>query len=143
MSTLVLSATLASVPLLLEHVQHMAEEAGLDEAERLDILLAAEEMLVNVVSYAYPDCAGNVRVDAEVLEGGHGLRLRIVDQGVAFNPLERPEPDTSIPLEERALGGLGIMLTRRKTDCLCYERAGASNVLVMEKHRRRAGAGQA
>jgi anti-sigma regulatory factor (Ser/Thr protein kinase) len=139
MSSITLPAALASLPLLLEHAQHAAEEAGLDEAERLDILLAAEEMLVNVVSYAYPDGGGDLRLDAEPLEGGRGLRLRIVDQGVAFNPLERPEPDTSIPLEERALGGLGIMLTRRKTDSLTYERAGASNVLIMEKHRRRAG----
>jgi Anti-sigma regulatory factor (Ser/Thr protein kinase) len=138
-STLILPATLASLPLLLKHAQHAAEEAGLDEAARLDILLAAEEMLVNVVSYAYPDGGGDIRLDTEPLEGGRGLRLRIVDQGVAFNPLERPEPDTDIPLEQRALGGLGIMLTRRKTDSLAYERVGASNVLTLEKHRRRAG----
>lgn len=132
MKSLVLPATEENMPRLLDWVQEAAEAAGLDHAASLEMLLAAEEMIVNIVHYAYPKGAGEIRLDAGEAAGG-GFRLRIEDQGVAFNPLDRPDPDTSASLEDRPIGGLGIMLSRLKTDSLRYERVGGANVVVMEK----------
>jgi anti-sigma regulatory factor (Ser/Thr protein kinase) len=149
---LTLPATLESLPALLALVERKAEECGLGQGAALAILLAAEEMLVNVISYAYPGGPGSLRVIAEcagdgldadnapALDGRPGLRLRLEDQGLAFDPLSMPEPDTSASLVEAKIGGLGIFLAKRKVDRIFYERRDGANVLTLEKFAPAAGA---
>lgn len=96
------------------------------------IHLVCEELVVNVVSYAYSDGAeGYLKVQIEKEEGC--ITLRFIDGGVAFNPLEREMPDVSLPLEERQIGGLGIFLTVQMMDEVLYERVNDENVLTIKK----------
>jgi anti-sigma regulatory factor (Ser/Thr protein kinase) len=55
----------------------------------------------------------------------------LVDQGKPFDPTKHPEPDVSLPIEERPIGGLGIHLTRKMMSSFKYERAGGENRLVI------------
>ena len=55
------------------------------------------------------------------------------DDGAPFDPLQAPEPDTSRPVEERPVGGLGILIVRRLMDEITYHRAGGRNRLTMRK----------
>jgi serine/threonine-protein kinase RsbW len=64
------------------------------------------------------------------------IRVELEDDGEPFNPLEVPEADTTKPLDERAVGGLGIHLARKLTDGLEYQRCGGKNLLVLKKHLR-------
>ena len=74
------------------------------------IHLVCEELVVNVVSYAYPEgVEGYLKIQIEKADGC--ITLKFIDGGVPFNPLERDMPDVSLPLEERQIGGLGIFLT--------------------------------
>ena len=97
-----------------------------------DLNLAVEEILANIISYAYTDGREHeirVRLSAQPEE----VKAELEDDGEPFNPLEAPEPDTAKPLEERTIGGLGIHLVRKLTDGLEYKRQGDRNLLTIKK----------
>ncbi|MCP4452100.1 MAG: ATP-binding protein, partial [Planctomycetes bacterium] len=58
----------------------------------------------------------------------------VADQGPAFDPLDRPDPDTTLSVDDRAIGGLGIFLTKQMMDDVSYERRQGKNVLTLVKH---------
>ena len=60
-----------------------------------------------------------------------GAHLIFEDDGTAFNPLEKPDPDTGETLESRKAGGLGIFMVRKLMDEVSYERTGGKNRLTM------------
>ena len=94
--------------------------------------LAVEEAVVNVMEYAYPiGTEGEVSIHAE--SDGQVLRVTITDTGVAFDPTTKEEADTSLPAEDRQIGGLGILLVRELMDSINYERINAKNVLTLTK----------
>ena len=91
--------------------------------------LALEEVVTNVFKYAYDDSGAHaVRFTAQ-LTPDHVV-LRFSDDGRPFDPLAAPPPDLARPLEERAIGGLGIHLVRKLADALVYERSGDRNLLT-------------
>ena len=100
-----------------------------------DLNLALGEILTNIISYGYTD-SGEHEISVRLsIEPGE-MRVDVEDDGKPFNPLEAPEVDTTKPLEERAVGGLGVHLVRKLTDGLEYRRHEGKNLLVMKKHLR-------
>lgn len=100
--------------------------------ESYAIHLVCEELVVNVVSYAYADEAeGYLKIQIEKADGA--ITIRFIDGGVAFNPLEREMPDVSLSMEERQIGGLGIFLTVQMMDEVQYERINNENVVTIKK----------
>lgn len=97
-----------------------------------DVCLALEEIVTNIIAYAYDDDAGrDIRVS---LRCGPGeVTAEVVDDGRPFNPLDAPRPDTAAPLEDRPVGGLGIHLVRELMDRLAYARRGHLNVLSIAR----------
>jgi len=96
------------------------------------IRLAVEEAVVNVMNYAYP--AGEEgEIEIRLMSDGTVLRTVIIDSGVAFDPTIEKKADTSLPPEERQIGGLGILLYRELMDSINYEREGGKNILTLNK----------
>jgi sigma-B regulation protein RsbU (phosphoserine phosphatase) len=94
--------------------------------------LAVEEIFTNIVSHAYTDKREHeIGVSLSMQPGA--VRIDVEDDGVPFNPLEAPEVDTTKPLEERTIGGLGIHLVRKLMDEMEYKRENARNLLTMTK----------
>lgn len=131
-ATLCLPAELDHLPAFLEHVRRMAEVAGVTGAQIARLELAVEEALVNVVSHAYAGRtpAGTVQCRAAIQP--EGLRVEIVDEGPPFDPLVQPDPDTTLALEQRQPGGLGILLIKSLASEVAYRREGDRNVLRIE-----------
>ena len=96
------------------------------EFEKLDLIL--EEILVNVVRYAYTPETGVVEV-AYTPAGSSKLRVEIADFGRVFNPLEVDPPDLSRGLADRQIGGLGVFLVRSMVDSISYRRDEDRNIL--------------
>ncbi len=97
-----------------------------------DLNLALEEILTNIISYGYPDNREHeIKVRLSVQPGE--VKAEVEDDGHPFNPLEAPEADTTKPLEERTIGGLGIHLVRKLMDDLEYKRQGDRNLLTIKK----------
>ena len=104
----------------------------LPEDAIFDFNLALEEVFANVVLYGFQD-AGEHEVHI-ALESQNGMvSLTVEDEGVPFNPLDAPEVDVTASLEERPIGGLGILLVRKLMDGIEYAREGDRNRLVMTK----------
>ena len=122
----------ANVPSLAEFVEGVCEEAEIDMMTTMQLNLAIEEAVVNVMDYAYPaGTEGEVVVDAKVEDGV--LQIVISDHGTPFDPTAKAEVDTTLPAEERKIGGLGIHLIRNIMDEVSYERVGDRNVLTLKK----------
>ena len=94
------------------------------------LLVALDELLNNIVSYSYPE-PGEHEIGVTVAVLKNQVRVTVQDDGVPFNPLARPAPDTDASLEDRELGGLGIHLVRDMLDDVHYERRGSRNVLTL------------
>jgi anti-sigma regulatory factor (Ser/Thr protein kinase) len=129
---LVLRNDAAELARLAAEVGLFGKAAGLGEAAVHDLRLALEEVVSNIVRYAYRDRAEHLVRVRFVREGG-GLRVEVADDGVPFNPLGVPPPDTACPLGEREPGGMGIYLVRHSMDSVEYRRDGETNLLTMTK----------
>ena len=94
------------------------------------VKVGLDEILTNVISYAYTDGGEHSIITRFSLEQGR-LTIEVEDDGRPFNPLNAPEPDTKQLLGERPIGGLGIHLVRKLIDELEYRRQNDRNILVM------------
>jgi anti-sigma regulatory factor (Ser/Thr protein kinase) len=108
-------------------VETFAERAGMPGQRRLDLRLALEEMVVNVIRYAWDE--GRHCIDVLLTHDGSELSAQVADDGRPFNPLDRPAFDLEAPLKDRPVGGMGIHTARQVTDDMAYERRGGRNVL--------------
>ncbi len=119
---------LENLRLFTAEARKLAAETGVP-AERLGgIELAVEEVFVNICQHAGE--AASVRLEC-VSENNGGISIVISDDGVPFNPLECPDPELDVPLEEREVGGLGIFLVKNTMDGVRYERRDGRNVLTL------------
>ncbi|MBO4819904.1 MAG: SpoIIE family protein phosphatase [Prevotella sp.] len=120
------------VPLLAEFVEGVCEEAGIDMSTTMSLNLAIEEAVVNVMSYAYPtNTTGKILIEA--IFCNQQLRFVIIDNGKPFDPTSMDEIDTTLSVEDRDIGGLGIHLVRQIMDSINYERIDGKNVLTLTK----------
>lgn len=100
------------------------------------VMTACDEIVSNILDHGAKDIGPCIEVKMQVSDGQ--IVVQIVDDGVAFDPTAAPRPDTSLPLEERALGGLGIHLIRELMDDVRYERHEERNYLRFSRGRVRA-----
>ena len=98
--------------------------------------LAVEEIFVNISHYAYSPDKGTVQIDCSVEKTADApakLTVSFTDRGKAFNPLAKPDPDITLSVEEREIGGLGIFLTKKYMDSVLYEHKDNQNILTFTK----------
>jgi len=134
-SSITLEASLKNLERINSFLHKWAKKASLSIHSENELLLAVEEVYVNIVKYAYPESLGNVTIHCRIDEDG--LVLKIKDEGVPFDPLQLPEPDLVSCLKERKVGGLGVFLIRRFVDKVRYEKQGKYNVLTLVKSKKK------
>ena len=100
----------------------------------MQIMLAVEEIFVNIAHYAYAPSRGNATVRVEVTEEPVEVSITFIDNGVPYDPLKKEDPDISIPASERAIGGLGVFLTKQLMDDVIYEYRDGHNILTLKKN---------
>ena len=97
------------------------------------VCVAIEEVFVNVAHYAYGEGEGDMTLgigfDAESRE----ITFRMTDNGTPFDPLKKPDPDITLPAEDREIGGLGIFITKKTMDTVTYAYENGENILTMIK----------
>ena len=116
---------------IIEDVMATPEVDGLPFELNMRIRLCVEEVVENVVSYAYDSGSGYMEVETGFCAGV--WRIRFEDARVPFNPLDKDDPDITLSAEERPIGGLGIFLCKQMMDHLEYHYENGGNVLIMEK----------
>ena len=131
--SLVLPNDIQAVPQLNQFVDEICGSVDLDPAQTMQMNLAIEEAVVNVMNYAYPaDVHGDVNIDVQ--GNDEQLEFIISDSGIPFDPTKQKEADITLSAEERQIGGLGIHLVRQIMDEVIYERVEDKNVLTLIKH---------
>ena len=99
----------------------------------MNLNLAVEEAVVNVMTYAYPSgTKGTVNIVAST--EGDWMQFVISDTGQPFDPTAQAEADTTLSAEERPIGGLGIFLIRQIMDAVSYMRVDGRNILTLRKN---------
>ena len=115
---------------VLDFVSGELEAADCGMKIQTQIAIAVEEIFVNIAHYAYnPETGGAViRVTA-----GDEIRIEFEDKGKPYNPLEKADPDITLPAEEREIGGLGIYMVKKSMDSVKYEYKEGKNILSIMK----------
>jgi len=130
--SITLDNDVSQVTELNQFVQSVTEELQFDNALSKRIKLAVEEVVVNIMDYAYvADIKGQLKVEA--MANDKRLRFVFTDSGRPFDPTSVSRADTTLTVEDRPIGGLGILLVRNLMDTINYERIDGQNVLRIEK----------
>ena len=125
---------IAEMPRLQRFMQTVSEHARLDHALSMNLNLALEEAVSNVLLYAYPHSTGG-DVTVEAVVWNDRIDFRVIDSGIPFDPTLTPDPDLSADVKDRPIGGLGIYLVKRIMDQVTYARKDGQNILSMTKKR--------
>jgi phosphoserine phosphatase RsbU/P len=116
-----------------KHFDTFAKDYGIPEKVRLKMNVVFDELLTNIISYAYQDNKEHdIKIKVEL--SADRLKVSMVDGGIPFNPLGVEKPDTELPLEERKIGGLGIHLVRKMMDKVSYRRRIDKNVITVVEY---------
>ena len=130
--TLTLTNKLSQVSSLVSFVRGVTERFCFSDRQAKAIRLALEEIVVNVIDYAYPEGTEGL-IDVRAWSDGRVLRFVVTDSGIPFDPTAVPPADTTLSAEERPIGGLGIHMARSLMDDVRYERTDEENILTLEK----------
>lgn len=123
---------LAEIERLAAFVDDLAAELDLSPGVAMNINLALEEAVVNVINYGYPQDQLH-EMTLRVSSSEQQLIFVLSDSGVSFDPTRVAEAEVTLPLEERPIGGLGIFLIRKIMNEVTYERIDGKNKLIMKK----------
>ena len=134
MNSVTVPATLDSLGAIAEYVLAAAASAGLDRRASYRLRLAVDEIVTNIIVHGYGDVelSGTLELRADFDE--RALTVSIEDSGLPYDPRQTPAPDTSLPLEERPIGGLGVYLALKSVDEFLYERVGDRNRSTFKMH---------
>ena len=116
---------------IIEDVMATPEVDSLPFELNMRIRLCVEEVVENVVNYAYDSGSGYMEVVTSLVGGV--WRIVFEDAGVPFNPLDKEDPDITLSAEDRPIGGLGIFLCKQMMDRVEYRYEKGCNILTMEK----------
>jgi anti-sigma regulatory factor (Ser/Thr protein kinase) len=138
--SITLKADIADLEALNTFIVTELDSAHCPQESRAQIELAAEEVFVNIARYAYSDGAGGsnageVLVNYRLVSSPETMTMTLVfkDWGIAFDPLEHPDPDINLPLEEREPGGMGILIVKKTMDTIAYSREDGVNRFEFSK----------
>ena len=130
--SITLDNDVAQVVELNRFVQSVTDDLQLNKSLSHNIKLAVEEVAVNIMDYAYmADIKGQLKVEAMATD--KRLKFIFTDSGRPFDPTSVSRADTTLTVEDRPIGGLGILLVRNLMDSINYERIDGQNVLRIEK----------
>lgn len=116
-----------------QFVEELGEELGLSMELQMNLNLVMEEMVVNVISYAYPEgTEANIELKAETK--GKELTFVLSDRGREFDPTLSETADMDVNPAERELGGMGIFIVKNIMNEVTYQRLEGKNLLTMKKN---------
>lgn len=117
---------------LQDHLEGLGDARGIPPRALHEMQLAVEELLTNVLNYAFTDQTEH-KIKVRLQQTESEFSIAVEDDGRPFNLLEHPAPDLSKPLEQRPVGGMGIHMIRKSMDRIDYRRADGKNILTLIK----------
>lgn len=134
MKELTIEATPENVDKAIEFVDEMLEKYGCGMKEQMAIDVAVDELFANIAHYAYNPETGYATVKVEVVEDPLSVEITFVDNGKPYDPLAKADPDTTQSIEDREIGGMGILIVKKSMDAVDYEYKDGKNILTIKKN---------
>ena len=128
---LTIDACMEGLDDMMAFVDGHIEEYGCSPRVQTQIDVAVEEVFVNIASYAYTPDTGPATVRLEIND--EVIIITFIDSGTPYDPLSKPDPDVTLPAEDRPIGGLGIFLVKKNMDSVSYNYENGKNVLQLQK----------
>lgn len=127
-------ATDQELPNASNFVEEQAELLGLNAKAVMQVLVALEEMFVNVCHYAYDQSdPGDITIDVDISDDK--LSVTLIDDGPMYDPLSKEDPDVTLDVAERPIGGLGIFLVKKTMDETAYKYVNNQNNFTFVKNK--------
>ncbi len=127
-------AVIDDIPKLTEFVESELEKIDCPMKAVMQIDVALDEILSNIINYGYPEKSGHVEIRVLAKdEEPNTVYINFRDNGIPYNPLTKEAPDTTLSAEERGIGGLGIFIVRKTMDDVRYKYENDQNVLTIKK----------
>lgn len=117
---------------VLAFVDGLLEQNDCPMKAQMQIDVALEELFVNIAHYAYPDGTGDALIRISITP--EYAQITLIDSGIPYDPLKKPDPDVTLSAEERTIGGLGIYMTKKMMDEISYEYQDSRNMLTIKKY---------
>ena len=133
MKSITVEAKIENVDKVTEFVNEVLEEKECPLKVQMQLDVAIDEIFGNIAYYAYGKGSGNATIQIEMEDNPPKITLTFIDQGIPYNPLESKDPDITLDIEDREIGGLGIFLVKKTMDELSYEYVDGQNILTMKK----------
>ena len=130
-----------TVPAIIENVEKVTafvnaelEKINCPAKAKAEIDIAIDELFSNIANYAYNPEIGKATVKFEVQNNPMAVIITFMDNGKPYDPLKREDPNVSLSMEERQIGGLGIFMVKKSMDSVEYEYKDNQNILRIKKH---------
>ena len=131
--TLTIAADLAELARVMQTIDDFCVGMAASTADVSALHLALEEVVTNVITHGFQnDSSRSLTIRLEALTTDR-IRAVVIDDAPAYNPLARPEVNTTLPLEARPVGGLGVHLVKKLMDVCLYEHRDGQNLFSIER----------
>ena len=115
-----------------QFIEELGEELGLDMELQMNLNLVLEEMVSNVIFYAYPE-GTDAEIELEAKSNGKELTFVLSDSGREFDPTLKEDADPNVNPMDREIGGMGIYIVKNIMNKVTYQRLEGKNLLTMQK----------
>ncbi len=134
MNEITVTATIENINVVTEFVDRQLEELDCPIKTQTQIDIAIDELFSNIVHYAYSPNVGDATVRVDVGENPSSVIITFIDAGKPYNPLQKADPDITLGINDREIGGLGIFLVKKSMDVMTYEYTNGQNILRIKKN---------
>lgn len=135
MRKLIKSAVIENMNECIEFLlSNLENDVKLGKKSQNEIRMLCEEILINIINYAYENLSkGDMIVEYDFDKKTSTMTIIFSDYGIEFNPLEKKDPDITLDIIDRQIGGLGIFLIKKLADEVYYKRRDNMNSLTVKK----------
>lgn len=131
---LTINAVVENIDKVIAFVDEQLEGLDCPIKAKSQIDIAVDEVFGNIVHYAYTPNIGPATVRVEIEEKPLAVVITFIDHGVPYDPLVKEDPDITMSVEERDIGGLGIYIVKKSMDQITYEYKDQKNILKIKKN---------
>ncbi|MCR5830509.1 MAG: ATP-binding protein [Lachnospiraceae bacterium] len=134
MKNLIITAVIERLDDVLNFVNEILDTMNCPLKVQMQINIAVEEIYVNIAHYAYGREQGEAEIIVRTFDDPKAVEIDFKDKGKYFDPLAKPDPDTTLTAEERDIGGLGILMIKKSMDDVTYKYRDGQNILTIRKN---------
>ena len=134
MKELTIKAAVENIDVVTAFINEQLESVDCPMKTQMQIDVAIDEIFGNICHYAYPLKEGEATVCVEVQREPQAVVMTFIDSGIPYNPLEKEDPDITLSVEEKEIGGLGIFIVKKTMDEISYRYENEKNILTVKKY---------